>query len=148
MRRFGAGIAALLVLVTGCGEDEPERPPSVQVSVGPQDVPVEPTQYCLDGEGQRYTSVEPPVIEVFADAPITITVPEVVAERGWSVQVFDDQLEEQLGEVQVDAGTRSFDGVPSADALPPAFYLVVVEGAGTDCGQFSGAWPIGFIRAG
>lgn len=148
MRAAGAGAAALLVLLAGCGEDEPDGPPSVQVAVGPQDVAVQPVQYCLDGEGQRYTAVQPPVIEVSADASIVITVPDVVAERGWTVQVFDDQLEEQLGAVEVEAGTRSFDGVPSADALPPAFYLVVVEAKGTDCGEFSGAWPIGFIRAG
>ena len=147
MRRAVAGAAALLVLLTGCGEDEPDSAPSVQVTVGPQDVSAEPTQYCLDGEGQRYTSVQPPIIEVSPDAPITITVPDAVAERGWSVQIFDDKLEEQLGAVEVEPGTTSFDGVPSSEDLPPAFYLVVVEGKGTDCGEFSGAWPIGFIRA-
>lgn len=148
MRPAAAGAAALLALVAGCGEDEPDAPPQVQVQVGPQDVSVQPTQYCLDGEGQRYTSVQPPVVEVSAEQAITFTVPDEVADRGWSVQVFDDQLEELLGEVQVDPGTRTFDGTPSADALPLAFYLVVVEAKGTECGEFSGAWPIGFIRAG
>ena len=113
---------------------------------GPQDVDVDPTQYCVDGEGQRYTSVQPPVIEVSADSPIALTVPDAVAQRGWSVQVFDDRLEEQLGEVAVDTGEASFD-VNSSDVVPAAFYLVVVEDKGTDCGEFSGAWPIGFIRA-
>jgi hypothetical protein len=146
-RTATATAAALLVLLTGCGEDEPEGPPSVQVTVGPQDVDVQPVQYCEDGAGQRYTSVQPPIIEVSADEPISLSVPDAVAERGWSVQVFDDQLEEQLGEVEVEAGSTTFDDITSSDVVPAAFYLVVVEDKGTDCGEFSGAWPIGFIRA-
>jgi hypothetical protein len=138
---------ALLVLLTACGEDAPDGPPSVQVTVGPQDVDVQPVQYCEDGEGQRYTSVQPPIIEVSPDAPINLSVPDVIAERGWSVQVFDDQLDEQLGEVDVEAGSATFDGIDTSDVIPPAFYLVVVEDKGTECGEFSGAWPIGFIRA-
>jgi hypothetical protein len=148
VRPAGAvGAAVLLAVLAGCGEDEPERPPSVQVTVGPQDVSVEPVQYCVDGEGQRYTSVQPPIIEVSPDEPISLSVPAVVAEQGWSVQVFDDQLDQQLGEVEVEAGRSAFD-LSSSDVVPEAFYLVVVEDKGTDCGEFSGAWPIGFIRAG
>ena len=63
------------------------------------------------------------------------------------MQVFDDQLEEKVGEVDVEAGTTSFDGINSSDVVPAGFYLVVVEDKGTACGEFSGAWPIGFIRA-
>ncbi|MGY1770455.1 DUF2771 family protein [Blastococcus sp. SYSU D00813] len=147
MRPAAAGAAALLAVLAGCGEDEPDAPPQVQVTVGPQDVDVDPTQYCVDGEGQRYTSVQPPVIEVSPDSPIALTVPDAVAERGWSVQVFDDRLEEQLGEVAVDADEATFE-VNSSDVVPVAFYLVVVEDGDTDCDGFSGAWPIGFIRAG
>ncbi|RBY80746.1 DUF2771 family protein [Blastococcus sp. TF02A-26] len=137
---------ALLALLAGCGEDEPDAPPSVQVTVGPQDVEVQPTQYCLGGDGERY-SITPPIIEVSPDSPITLTVPETVAEQGWGVQVFDDQLVEVIGEVDVESGETSFD-VNSSDVVPAAFYLVVVEDKGTDCGEFSGAWPVGFIRAG
>ncbi|SEP09787.1 DUF2771 family protein [Trujillonella endophytica] len=147
VRPAAAGAVALLVLLTGCGDDDPEGPPSVQVAVGPQDIDVAPTQYCVDGEGQRYTSVQPPVVEVSPDQPITLTVPDEVAEQGWSVQVFDDRLDEQIGEVEVEAGSTTFDGISSSDVVPAAFYLVVVEDAGTACGEFSGAWPVGFIRA-
>ena len=38
------------------------------------------------------------------DSPITLTVPDAVAERGWSVQVFDEKLEKKLGEVDVPKG--------------------------------------------
>ena len=41
-----------------------------------------------------------------------------------------------------------FDEINTSDVVPPAFYLVVVEKKGGDCGEFSGAWPVGFLRAG
>ncbi|MFW3170648.1 DUF2771 family protein [Geodermatophilus sp. CPCC 206100] len=144
--RRAAGPAAVVLLLAGCGS-EPAGPQDVVVAAGPQEVRVAPTQYCLDGEGQRYDT-SPPVIEVSPDTTIRLTVPDAVAERGWSVQVFDEQLEEQLGEVEVDAGTTVFDEITSSDVVPPAFYLVIVEDAVEDCAGLSGAWPVGFLRAG
>jgi hypothetical protein len=138
--------AALLLLLAGCGGGT-EGPGEVDVEVGAQEIGVRPTQYCLDGEGQRYDTT-PPILEVSPGATISLTVPDDVAERGWSVQVFDERLEEQLGEVDVDAGTTTFDEITTDDVAPPAFYLVVVEDKGGDCGEFSGAWPVGFLRAG
>ena len=138
---------ALLLLLTGCGAGEPAGPGEVGVTVGPQDLSVRPVQYCLDGEGQRYDNT-PPILEVSPGAAITLTVPEVVAENGWSVQVFDETLEERLGTVEVENGTTVLDEITTSDVVPPAFYLVVVEDKGGDCGEFSGAWPIGFLRAG
>jgi glucose/arabinose dehydrogenase len=141
-------LAALLLLVlAGCGRGAAAAPAEVEVVVGPQDQAVRPSQYCLDGERQRYTTT-PPILEVSPASPIRLTVPEEVADRGWSVQVFDDQLEEPIGEVDVPAGTEVFDEITTDDVVPPAFYLVVVEDKGGDCGEFSGAWPVGFIRAG
>jgi hypothetical protein len=137
----------LLLVLAGCGGGEPAGPPDVGVEAGAQELRVRPVQYCLDGEGQRYDNA-PPVIEVSPGATIALTVPEVVADRGWSVQVFDEQLEELLGDVDVPAGERVFDEITSSDVVPPAFYLVVVEDKGGKCGEFSGAWPIGFVRAG
>ena len=142
-----AAPALLLVLLAACGSAEATAPGKVGVEVGAQDVAVSPTQFCLDGEGQRYDT-EAPFIEVSPDASISLAVPDSVAERGWSVQVFDNALVERLGTVDVEAGTTTYDGINSSDVVPPAFYLVVVEDKGGDCGEFSGAWPIGFIRAG
>jgi hypothetical protein len=140
--------AVLLPLVlAGCGGGEPAGPPGVSVDVGAQELDVRPVQYCLDGEGQRYDSA-PPILEVSPGATISLTVPEAVADRGWSVQVFDEQLENIIGEVDVPAGERVFDEITTDDVVPPAFYLVVVEDKGGDCGEFSGAWPVGFLRAG
>ena len=139
--------ALLLVLLAGCGEDEAAGPENVEVSVGTQEVAVRPVQYCLDGDGQRYTNT-PPIIEVSPDTTITLTVPDSVAEQGWSVQVFDEKLEEPLGQVDVPEGAAVLDEINTSDVVPPAFYLVVVEDKGGACEGFSGAWPIGFLRAG
>ena len=54
--------ALLLVLLAGCGRDEAAGPEDVEVSVGSQQVAVRPVQYCLDGDGQRYSNT-PPIIE-------------------------------------------------------------------------------------
>jgi Protein of unknown function (DUF2771) len=141
-----ASIPAVVLLLAGCGSG-PSGPQDVVVEAGPQRVQAAPTQYCVDGEGQRY-DVTPPMIEVSPDTTIRLTVPDAVAERGWSVQVFDEQLEEQLGKVEVGTGRAVFDEINTSDVVPPAFYLVVVEDAGEDCEGFSGAWPVGFLRAG
>jgi hypothetical protein len=141
-----AGAAVGVLLLAGCGS-EPTGPEDVVVVAGAQEVRVSPTQSCVDGEGQRY-STTPPILEVSPDTTIRLTVPDSVAERGWSVQVFDEALEEQLGEVDAERGATVFDEINSSDVVPPAFYLVVVEDSDDDCDGFSGAWPVGFLRAG
>jgi hypothetical protein len=137
----------LLLALAGCGGGEPAGPPDVQVEAGSQKVSVRPVQYCLDGDGQRYRST-PPILEVSPDATIALTVPTSVADRGWSVQVFDEKLEKLIGEVDVPEGRRVFKEITASDVVPPAFYLVVVEDKGGACGEFSGAWPVGFLRPG
>jgi hypothetical protein len=143
--RLGAPALLALVLLAGCssGTDGPGR---VEVEVGPQDVALQPTQGCVGGERTRYETT-PPILEVSPEAEISLTVPEAVAEQGWSVQVFDEALEEQLGEVDVPDGEARFTGINTSDVVPPAFYLVVVEDRGGDCGEWSAAWPVGFVRA-
>jgi hypothetical protein len=142
-----AAAALLLVALAGCGGGEAAGPGEVQVDVGAQDLSVEPTQACVDGEPQRYDTT-PPKIEVSPDATIRLAVPDAIADRGWSVQVFDEKLDKKLGTVDVDKGTAVLDRINTSDVVPPAFYLVVVEDKGGDCGDWSGAWPIGFLRAG
>jgi hypothetical protein len=138
-----------LASLAGCGaagSAESTAPP-VTVRAGGEEIEVDPTQYCLSGEGQRY-QVTPPIIEVAPDTRIELRVPETVAEAGWGVQVFDEELQEKIGDVDVDRGAAEFDGITSSDVVPPTFYLVVVEDADTDeCSGLSGAWPVGFIRA-
>ncbi|MGY1670692.1 DUF2771 family protein [Geodermatophilus sp. SYSU D00710] len=137
---------ALPAVLAGCGSSAAGDPPDVRVSAGPQEVAVRPTQYCAEGQGQAYRAT-PPIIEVSPDTTITLTVPDDVAANGWSVQVFDQTLEEKLGEVDVETGTTEFDGINSSDVVPPAFYLVVVEDRHGEC-LLTGSWPIGFLRAG
>jgi hypothetical protein len=136
----------LVLLLAGCANGD-EGPGEVRVQVNAQDVAAEAVQGCEDGEEIRYEST-PPIVEVSPDSDITLTVPDSVAERGWGVQVFDDQLEEKLGTVDVPEGEARFAGINTSDVVPPAFYLLVVEDKGGDCGVWSRAWPVGFIRAG
>ena len=140
-------VVLLLLVLAGCGSTEAAGPPDAQVAVGAQELSVRPVQYCLDGDGQRYDTT-PPIIEVSPDTTVALTVPEAVAERGWSVQVFDEKLEETLGEVDVPEGEDRLAEINTSDVVPPAFYLVIVEDKGGDCGEWSGAWPVGFLRAG
>ena len=148
-RRTTAALLAGLTALAGCGGGAEETTaPTVTVQVGEQEVTVDPTQYCLAGEGQRY-GTSPPILEVPVDTPIELRVAESAAADGWTVQVFDDRLEQTIGEVEVDPDTPVFDGINSSDVVPPAFYLVVVQRRDPDaCEGLSGAWPIGFIRSG
>ena len=145
MRRTTAA-GALVLLLSGCASGD-DGPGEVRVQAGAQDVTAPAVQGCDDGEEVRYDST-PPIVEVSPDTDITLTVPESVAERGWGVQVFDEQLEEKLGTVDVPEGEERFADINSSDVVPPAFYLLVVEDKGGDCGVWSRAWPVGFIRAG
>jgi Protein of unknown function (DUF2771) len=136
---------ALLLLLTGCSATA-KAPPEVRVNAGSETVSIKPTQYCLDGKGQLY-KVKPPVVQVDPDMTITLTVPDAVARQGWSVQVWDEKLAQQLGEVSVDRGRAVFQ-VSSSDTVPPAYYFVVVEKSSSACHDVSGAWPVGFVRSG
>jgi Protein of unknown function (DUF2771) len=152
--RASTGVALLagLAVLAGCGGSGGGGPrgedtaPSLTVQAGGDEITVDPTQYCLDGDGQRY-QVTPPILEVLPDTTIRLTVSDAVAEAGWSVQVFDEQLEQLIGEVDVPDGTTTFEGINTSDAAPPTYYLVVVEATDPEaCSGLSGAWPVGFIR--
>ena len=150
--RTSTGVALLagLTLLTGCGDGggsaATATAPTLGVQAGGEDITVGPTQYCLDGEGQRY-QVSAPIIEVAPDTTIRLTVSDAVAQAGWSVQVFDQDLAGMIGEVDVPDGVASYDEISTSDVVPPTFYLVVVEDSEPEaCSGLSGAWPVGFIR--
>jgi hypothetical protein len=151
--RASTGVALLtgMGLLAGCGGSTASgsgqaTAPSVTVQAGGDEITVDPTQYCLDGDGRRYQT-SAPILEVTPDTTIVLTVSDAVASAGWSVQVFDEQLQEQLGEVPVPAGDAEFSGITTSDVVPPTFYLVVVEDSDPEaCSGLSGAWPVGFIR--
>lgn len=150
VRRVAAPLLVLLAVLlatAGCGKGPADAPPKVMVAVGGDKIALQPTQYCLDGQWHRY-QVRPPVVEVAPDSRITFTVPDDVAARGWSVQVWDEKLEQKLGDVDVEKGKAVYSGITSSDVVPPTFYLVVVENKISACKDLSGAWPVGFIRAG
>ncbi len=140
--RPSAALALSLVLLVACSSDSA---PTISVTVGDQRMDVEATQYCLDGEGKRY-SVTPQVLQVDPDTTILIEVPDEVAESGWSFQVYGQGLadEDLIGEI--DVGRESSYELSTSDAVPTAYYLVVVEDSGEGCEGLAGAWPIGFLR--
>jgi hypothetical protein len=144
-------LLAVLAVLAGCGgsaggSGSGDTAPPLTVQAGGDPVTVHPTQYCLDGDGQRY-QVTPPILEVLPDTTIRLTVPASVARAGWSVQVFDEKLQEMIGEVPVPDGTTTFEQITTSDAAPPTFYVVVVEKSDPEaCSGLSGAWPVGFIR--
>jgi hypothetical protein len=144
--RKAAAVLALALATAGCSHAG-TAPPQVKVLVGGQQVSLDATQYCTNGTGHRY-EVRPPVITAAPDTRITFTVPDAVAAQGWSVQVFDEHLEETIGSVRVDKGKAVFDGITTSDVVPQAFYLVVVEDDAPQCSHLTGAWPVGMVRAG
>jgi hypothetical protein len=146
-RSPAAGALAVVSLLASACSRTAEAPPEVQVTVGAQQVSLRPTQYCLDGSLRRY-DVQPPVIAAPPATRITLTVPGAVAGRGWSVQVFDAQLAQQLGEVPVGKGQAVLDQITTSDPTPPGFYLVAVEARNEACHSLGGAWPVGFLRSG
>ena len=147
-----AGVVLLggLLVLTGCGGSggRASPVPTVTVQAGGDPVTVGPTQYCRGGEGERY-QVSAPVLEVSPDTTVVLTVADEVAASGWGVQVFDEQLQERIGEVEVEDGTVVFTGINTSDVVPATYYLVVVQDTDPEaCNGLSGAWPVGFIRAG
>lgn len=145
MTRVLAAILTLLALVLmGCSS----KPPTVTVRVGEQTQELAPTQYCLDDSAQFYPAAErPPVLRVGPGEPITIEVSPELADAGWQVQIFDDKLQQKIGQVPV-GNEREFAGISTSDASPTAYFLVIVQDAGSGCEGLSGAWPIGFVREG
>ena len=133
---------ALVLLAAGCSSDSA---PTVAVTVGDQQMDVEATQYCADGEGKRY-SITPQVLQVDPDTTILIEVPAEVAVSGWSFQVFGQGLadEDLIGEV--DVGQEASYELSTSDAVPAAYYIVIVQDSGERCEGLAGAWPIGFLR--
>ena len=148
--RAGTGVLLLAGLTTlaGCGGggSGESKAPLVGVAVAGQEISIEPTQYCLDGDGRRY-QVSPPVLEVTPDQKVRLRVSSTVADQGWSVQVWDEGIKNKIGDVEVGRGKQVFDEITTSDVVPATFYLVVVEDTDEDrCSGLSGAWPVGFIR--
>ena len=154
--RASTGVALLagLGLLAGCGSSPAGSgngggqgaATAVTVQAGGDPITVSPTQYCVNAKGQRYTT-SPPILEVTPGTTISLSVPDAVAKAGWSVQVFDEKLKEQLGETTVPQGAATYDGITTSDVVPPTFYLVIVEHSDPKaCSGLSGAWPVGFIR--
>lgn len=141
-----AAVAVALALVTaGCSHSSSPATAQVTVAFAGDKLALDPTQYC-DGTTLHRYSTRPPVASALPNTRITFTVPSSVAAHGWAVQVFDQNLEEPIGDVRVPSGKAVFDQITTSDVVPAAFYLVVVEDKSSACHGLSGAWPVGVIR--
>jgi glucose/arabinose dehydrogenase len=140
-----AAVALALALVTAGCSHASSAPPQVTALFAGDKLSLDPTQYC-DGSTLHRYDVRPPVVSAGPDTRVTFSVPDAVAARGWSVQVFDQNLKEKLGTVDVPRGKALFDQISTSDVVPAAFYLVVVENETKACHRVSGAWPVGVIR--
>jgi Protein of unknown function (DUF2771) len=140
-----AAVAVALALATAGCSHASSAPPQVTVLFGGDKLALEPTQYC-DGDTLHRYDVRPPLVSAGPDTRITFTVPDAVAGRGWSVQVFDQNLKQRIGTVDVPKGKAIFNRITTSDVVPAAFYLVVVEDEASACHRVSGAWPVGVVR--
>ena len=92
-------------------------------------------------------AVKPLAVVTGASTGIGYELARIAAERGWSAQVWDEQLRTQIGDADAGPGEAVLQ-LNSSDAVPPAYYLVVVERRNAACNNVSGAWPVGFLRTG
>jgi hypothetical protein len=138
-------VAVALALATAGCSHASAAPPQVTVLFGGDKLALDPTQYCDGSKLHRY-DVRPPVVSAGPDTQITFTVPDAVAAHGWSVQVFDQNLKDRIGTVDVGKGKAIFNKITTSDVVPAAYYLVVVEDEASACHRLSGAWPVGVVR--
>ena len=105
-------------------------------------------QYCEDGERVRYDNT-PPVVEVSPDAVITPDRARARRRaRAGACRSSTRGSRRSSARSTSPAGEDRLAEINTSDVVPPAFYLVIVEDKGGDCGEWSGAWPVGFLRAG
>lgn len=142
-------LLAVLMALTACGSSDSE--PEIKVAVGDQSATLKPTLYCVDGDAQlAEENAALTAMQVKPDAPIVINVPSVVADAGWTIQIWsvNDTADgavplEQIG--NIDAGNeRSYEGFTTSDAVPDRFFIIVAIPEDPDCQALgsAGIWTM------
>jgi hypothetical protein len=154
-RRIAVLLLAVFTLLTACSNADTTA--EVKVAIGGASATLKPTLYCVDGSAQLADeNTKTAALEAKPQTPIAITVPESVAEAGWTVQIWsvsdtDDGAVpyEQIG--NVDAGTaRSYDGFTTSDVVPDRYFVIVAIPEDPDCNAAgsAGIWTLLVSRVG
>lgn len=157
--RLGVLVAVILALLltTGCGSsgEKTKAAPNISVTIDKQTSTIRPAVYCIDDKAKVYgeqNAADP--INVQPGKTISITVPAVVADKTWSVEVWSVSSEtgkpipeRLIGEVSA-GKARTFAKITTSDAVPDRVYLMVTIPRDPKCDAegASGIWPILIVR--
>lgn len=147
--RIAVLLLALTMLLAACSDAD--TAPEVKVAIGKSTATLSPTVYCVDGSAQLAAEdAKTAALEAKPDTAVVITVPESVAEVGWTIQIWSVNDTdsgavplEQIG--NVDAGTaRSYDGFTTSDVVPDRYFIIVALPEDPDCNAAgsSGIWTL------
>lgn len=148
-RYLAALLLAVLAILTACSDADTD--PEVKVAIGDASTTLRPTLYCVDGSARfAAEDTKTAALEAKPETPVAITVPQSVAEVGWTIQIWsvDDTDSgavpyEQIG--NVDAGTqRSYDGFTTSDVVPDRYFLIIAipEDPACNAAGSAGIWTL------
>lgn len=151
-RRLPGILLFLLALVLGACSGDSTEIPKVSIEIGDQTTEIAPTVYCVSGQAKLGESTE--AMQVSPNQNITVTVPDVVAEKEWSIQIWSVADNggtavpgTPIGEVPVGADTSRFN--TSDSALDRYFIVVAIpEEAGCNAKGAAGMWTLMVSRVG
>ncbi|MFV0535410.1 MAG: DUF2771 family protein [Cumulibacter sp.] len=146
----------LSVLLSACS-DTSDTSPEIKVAIGNATTTLTPTLYCVDGEAHLADeSTRTAALEAAPDTAVAISVPQQVADVGWTIQIWSVSDTdtgavplEQIG--NVDAGTaREFDGFTTSDVVPNRYFVIIALPEDPDCNAqgSAGIWTLLVSRVG
>jgi len=148
--RIGVWLATVLLLLSACS-NEAKALPKVDVAAGDAKTTLSPTLYCVDGRAKLAADdSKTAAMQVKPDTQVTVSVPQEVADAGWTIQIWSvrDDAEgivpnEQIGNVNA-GNARSFDGFTTSDAVPDRYFIIVAlpEDPGCDAKGSAGIWTV------
>lgn len=147
--RIAALLLAMATLLAACSDTETS--PEIKVAIGTASTTLAPTLYCVDGSAVfADESTKTAALEAKPETSVAITVPESVAEAGWTIQIWSVNDSgsgavplEQIGDV--DAGNaRSYDGFTTSDVVPDRYFIIVAipEDPGCNAAGSAGIWTL------
>ncbi|GAB3294205.1 DUF2771 family protein [Epidermidibacterium keratini] len=151
-RRITGTLLALLTLLLSACSNAETAIPKVSIEIGNQTSEITPTVYCVSGEAKLGESSE--AMQVSPNENVTVTVPDAVAEKQWSIQIWSVADNNgtavpgtPIGEVPAGSQKASFN--TSDSALDRYFIVVAIpEEAGCNAKGAAGMWTLMVSRVG